>query len=74
MPSSYSNLASHTVPQLLMFLSTWECKQGFSAFMNIKSKTWNHVGSPGHDFRCTVSKTALYIEELEEGKKLHSSH
>ena len=32
MESSYPNLATHTVPQLLIFLSTWECKQGFSAF------------------------------------------
>ena len=32
MESSYQNLATHTVPQLLIFSSTWECKQGFSAF------------------------------------------
>ncbi|XP_068203550.1 zinc finger BED domain-containing protein 5-like [Palaemon carinicauda] len=35
--SSYPTLARHAVPQLLIFPSTWECEQGFSAFMAIKS-------------------------------------
>ena len=32
MESSYPNLATHTIPQSLIFPSTWERKQGFSAF------------------------------------------
>ena len=38
MASSYSTLASHAIPQLLIFPSTWYCEQGFSALMTIKSK------------------------------------
>ncbi|XP_068212634.1 zinc finger BED domain-containing protein 5-like [Palaemon carinicauda] len=54
MASSYPTLARHAVPQLLIFPSTWECEQGFSAFMAIKSKSWNPLAAPGHDFRCAV--------------------
>ena len=33
--TSYSTLASRAVSQLLIFPSTWECKQGFSTFLNV---------------------------------------
>ena len=56
MESSYPNLATHAVLQLLIFLSTWECEQGFLALMSIKLKSRNCLAAPGHDFRCTVSK------------------
>ena len=36
MASSYPTLASHAAP--FIFPSTWECEQGFSVLMNIKSK------------------------------------
>ena len=36
MASSYPNLARPAVSQLLIFPSTWECEQGFSALMTIK--------------------------------------
>ena len=44
------------VRQLLIFPSTWECEQGFSALMAIKSKSRNRLTEPRHDFRCAVSK------------------
>ena len=67
MESSYPNLATHVVPQLLIFLSTWERKQGFSALMSIKSKRRNSLAAPGHDFRCALSKVVPRID-LSEGK------
>ena len=53
--STYPTLAKNAIPQLLVFLSTWECEQGFSALMAIKSKSRNRLTEPGHDFRCAVS-------------------
>ena len=38
MESSYPNLATHAVPQLLIFPSTRECRLGFSALMSKKRK------------------------------------
>ena len=64
MESSYPNLATHAVPQLLIFLSTWECKQGFSALMSIKSKRRNGLAAPGHDFRCALNKVVPRIDQL----------
>ena len=46
----YSTLASRAVSQLLVFPSTWECKQGFSTFLNVKSKKCNRLVAPQHDF------------------------
>ena len=62
--SSYPNLTTHVVPQLLIFLSTWECKQGFSASMSIKSKRRKRLAAPGHDFRCALSKVVPRIDQL----------
>ena len=64
MESLYPNLATHAVPQLLIFPSRWECEQGFSALMSIKSKRWNRFAAPGDDFRCTVSKVIPRIGQL----------
>ncbi|XP_068215810.1 zinc finger BED domain-containing protein 5-like [Palaemon carinicauda] len=74
MASSYSTLARHAVPQLLIFPSTWECKQGFSYFMAIKSKSRNRLAAPGHDFRCAVSKVLPHIDQLVEKKQIQPSH
>ena len=71
MESSYTNLATHAVPQLLIFPSTWECEQGFSALMSIKSKSLNRLATPGHDFRCAVSKVIPRIDQLVEKKRHH---
>ena len=48
--SSYLMLACHAVPHLLIFPSTWECEQMFSAMLTIKSKSWSHFAVHGHDF------------------------
>ena len=58
MGSTYPTLARNAVRQLLIFPSTWECEQGFSALMAIKSKSRNRLTEPKHDFRCVVSKVA----------------
>ena len=61
MESSYPNLATHAVPQLLIFPSTWQCEQGFSASISKKLKSWNRLVAPGDDFRCAVSKVFLEL-------------
>ena len=38
MSSTCPTLTQKAFPQLLIFPSTWECEQGFSAMMNIKCK------------------------------------
>ncbi|KAF2345500.1 HAT C-terminal dimerization domain [Trinorchestia longiramus] len=74
MASSYPTLARHAVPQLLIFPSTWECEQGFSAFMTIKSKSQNRLDDCEQDFRCAVSKVMLHIDQLVEKKQIQPSH
>ena len=64
MASSYATPASNTVPQLLIFPSTWECEQEFSVLMNINSKNQNRLSALGHDFRCTISKVMPRIDQL----------
>ena len=36
MSSTYQSLAQNAIPHLLVFPSTWECDQGFSAMMSIR--------------------------------------
>ena len=43
MGSTYPTLAQNAVRQLLVFPSTRECEQGFSALMAIKSKSRNRL-------------------------------
>ena len=74
MASSYPTLASHAVPQLLIFPSIWECEQGFSILMNIKSKNRNRLSAPGHDFRCAISKVMPRIDQLVKDKQKQKSH
>ncbi|KAG0718931.1 SCAN domain-containing protein 3 [Chionoecetes opilio] len=74
MASSYPTLARHAVPQLLIFSSTWECEQGFSAILTIKSKSRNRLAAPGQDFRCAVSKVMPRIDQLVEKKQMQPSH
>ena len=74
MESSYPNLVTHAVSQLLIFPSTRECEQGFSALMNIKSKSWNRFAAPGDDFRFTVSKVISRIDQFVGNEQLHSFH
>ena len=52
MGSTYPTLAGNAVRQLLIFSSTWECEQGFSALMAIKSKSRNCLTEPRHNFSC----------------------
>ena len=66
MKSSYPNLATYAVPQLLIFPSTLKCEQGFSALISIKSKNWNRFAASGDDFRCAVSKVIPRIDQLVE--------
>ena len=74
MGSTYPTLARNAVRQLLVFPSTWECEQGFSALMTIKSKSRNRLTEPGHDFRCAVSRVVPRIDQLVQKKQLHLSH
>ena len=74
MGSTYPTLARNVVRQLLIFPSTWECEQGFSALMAIKSKSRNRLTEPKHDFRCAVSKVAPRIDQLVQKKHLHLSY
>ena len=74
MAFSYPNLTPVAVSRLLIFPSTLECKQGFSALFTIKSKNRNRLGTPEHDFRCAVSEVIPRIDQLVEKKQLHPSH
>ena len=60
---SYLALAKNAIPQLLIF-STWQCKQEFSIFLTIKSKTRNRLVNPEHNFQCSVSKKK-YLRGLQ---------
>jgi len=71
---TYPTLARNAIRQLLVFPSTWECEQGFSALMAIKSKSRNCLTEPGHDFRCAVSTVMPRIDQLVQKKQLHQSH
>ena len=73
MSSTYPTLAQKAIPQLLVFPSTWECEQGFSAMMSTKSKSRNRLTSTSDDFRCAVSTVALRINQLVQ-KQMQSSH
>ena len=70
--STYPTLARNAVRQLLIFPSTWECEQGFSVLMAIKSKSRNRLTEPKYDFRWAVSKVAPGIDQQK--KQLHLSH
>ena len=72
--SLYPNLARVAVSRLLIFPSTWECEQRFSALLTIKSKGRNRLGTPEHDFRCAVSEVIPRIDRLVEKIQLHQSH
>ena len=74
MGSTDPTLAKNAIPQLLVFPSTWECEQGFSALMAIKSKSRNRLPEPGHDFRCAVSNVESRIDHLVQKKQMHLSH
>ena len=72
--SSYPNSARVAVSRLLIFSFTWECEQGFSALLTIKSKSRNRLGTPEHGFRCAVSEVIPRIDQLVEKKQLYPSH
>ena len=72
--TSYLALAKNTIPQLLIFPTTWECEQGFSTFFTIKSKTRNRLVNPEHYFRCSVSKISPRFAKLVEEKQAQPSH
>ena len=74
MGSTYPTFARNAVRQLLIFSSAWECEQGFSALIAIKSKSRNRLTEPRHDFKCAVSKVAPRIDQLVQKKQLHLSH
>ena len=74
MSSTYPTLPQKAIPQLLVFPSTWECEQGFSAMMNIKSKSRNRLTSTSHGFRCAVSTMAPRINQIVQEKQMQPSH
>ena len=63
----YSDSKSYT--SVLVFPSTRECEQDFSATMNIKTKSKNRFTSTSHNFRCAVSTVAPRINLLVQKKK-----
>ena len=72
--TSYLALAKNTIPQVLIFPTTWECEQGFSTFLTIKLKTRNRLVNPEHDFQCSVSKTSPRFAKLVEEMQAQASH
>ena len=73
--ASYPTLVSCAVSQLLIFPSMWECEQGFSTFLNIKSKKRNRLVAPQHDFRCAISESIKpRIDRLLDNKQNQKLH
>ena len=72
--TSYPALAKNAIPQLLIFPTTWKCKQGFSTFLTVKSKTRNRLVNPEHDFRCSVSKISPRFAKPVEEKQAQPWH
>ena len=68
--SSNPMLAKNVIAQFLVFSTTCECKQGFSTFLIIKSKTRNRLVNQEHDFRCSVSKIFPRLAKLVEEKQV----
>ena len=66
---SYPALAKNSIPQLLIFPTTWECEQEFSTFLTIKSKTRNRLVNREHNFRFSVSKISPRLAKLVEEKQ-----
>ena len=67
-------LGSKRYSTLAGFPSTWECEQGFSAMMSIKTKSRNRLHAPRHDFRCAVSSVKPRIDKLLAKKQMQPSH
>ena len=74
MAYTYPTLAQKAIRQLLVFPSTWECKQGFSAMTSIKSKSQNCLTFPSYDFRCVVSAVTPRIKQLVRKKPTQPSY
>ena len=76
MASSYPQLVKSAVPPLLTFPTSYECEQGFSSFLEIKSKSRNRLLKPGNDFRVgtSTSNTRPRIEKLVSEKEHQKSH
>ena len=72
--TSYLALAKNAIPQLLIFPATWECEQGFSPFLTIKSKTKNRLVNPEHYLRCSLSKISPQFAKLVEEKQAQPLH
>ena len=64
------NSDSKTTLQLLVFPSSWECEQGFSAMMSIKTKSKNCLTWPSYDFRCAVSAVSPRTKQLVQEKQI----
>ena len=73
MSSTYPTLAQKAILQLLVFPSTRDCEQGFSA-MSIKSKSRNRLTSTSHDFQCAVSTVAPRINQFVQEKQMRPPH
>ena len=71
---SYPAPAKTAIPQLSLFSMTWECKQGFSTFLTIKSKTRKRLVNPEHNFRCSLRKISPRLAKLVEEKQAQTSH
>jgi len=61
MASSYTTLASHAVPQLLAFPSTWKSEQGFTVMMNIILKKRNRLVRPDMTFDTLLTNLRLNL-------------
>ena len=63
---SYTALAKNAIPQLLIFPTTRECKQGISTVLTIKAFTRNRLVNPEHNFQCSASKISPRLAKLVE--------
>ena len=68
------NYDSKSILQLLVLPSSWECKQGYSAMITIKTKNQNHLSWPSHNSQCAVSVVSPCIKQLVQEKQIAYSH
>jgi len=66
-------MGSVVIRTLLPFSSTYLCESGFSALVNIKTKSRNKLDCKS-DLRCALSATKPRIKILVSKNQLHPYH
>ena len=66
--SSYATITKNAITQLLVFPTAWECKQEFSTFLTIKSKTRKRLVSPRARFSMFCEQNIFTTRKIRRRK------